>query len=140
MELPDEVLETITSCRLTASLAEELLPIKDKSKQSLLANLIIERRLSFRKARTLAKDFKKRNTDFETYHDNHDNGYSEHIKLAERSFDKTIIVLRIAMNRLREIINDTEHDWILYEILRQHKNMLHEQIDILIKEKRKFEN
>jgi ParB family transcriptional regulator, chromosome partitioning protein len=31
-----------------------------------------------------------------------------------------------------------EDNWIVYEILMQHKNMLHTQIDLLIKEKRKL--
>jgi hypothetical protein len=39
------------------------------------------------------------------------------------------------MNSLEEIINSIECDRMLYEILMQHKNMLHEQIDILIKRK-----
>ena len=29
---------------------------------------------------------------------------------------------------LGEVINSIEHDWIVYEILMQHKNMLHTQI------------
>jgi ParB family transcriptional regulator, chromosome partitioning protein len=79
---------------------------------------------------------KEGDIDLESFYDN---GYGEHIKLAEKSFDKTITALRMAMNSLRDIINSIEGDWILYEVLMQHKNMLHEQIDILIKEKKKFE-
>lgn len=136
LELPDDILETITSHRLNTSIAEELFFIKETGKQSVLANLITDRRLSLRKARGLLKGIKQGDVDLESFYDN---GYSDHIKLAEKSFDKTIIALRMAMNSLSEIINDVEDDWILYEILMQHKNMLHEQIDILIKEKKKFE-
>src|SRR5215469_8382579 len=62
----------------------------------------------------------------------------DHIKIAERSFDKSITAIRIAMNSLSEIINGVEHDWVIHEILMQHKNMLHNQIDLILKEKRKL--
>lgn len=54
-----------------------------------------------------------------------------------RSFERTIISLKMAMNRIASIIDDAEKDWILYEMLMQHKRRLHEQIDILIKQKKK---
>ena len=136
LELPENVLEAITSYKLNTSLAEELFTIKDTDKQSVLANLITDRCLSMRKARGLLKGIKQGDIDLESFYDN---GYSEHIKLAEKSFDKTITVLRMAMNSMRDIINSIEGDWILYEVLMQHKNILHEQINILIKEKKKFE-
>jgi ParB family chromosome partitioning protein len=56
----------------------------------------------------------------------------------QRSFDKTIITLRIAMNRIGSIIDEVDDDWIIYETLMQHKRRLHEQIDILIKQRRKI--
>ena len=56
----------------------------------------------------------------------------------QRAFDKSIIALRIALNTLGSIIGDIQDNWIIFEILMQHKNMLHSQIDILIKQKRKI--
>jgi hypothetical protein len=44
------------------------------------------------------------------------------------------------MNSLVEVINSVEDDWIAYEVLMQHKNMLHAQIDILLKEKKNFKS
>ena len=55
-----------------------------------------------------------------------------------RSFDKSITGLRIAMNRLCAVIEGVEENWIIHEILMEHKNMLHSQIDLLIKERRKL--
>jgi ParB family transcriptional regulator, chromosome partitioning protein len=57
---------------------------------------------------------------------------------AQRSFDKAIVILRIAMTSLGTLIENVEKNWILYEVLMQHKNMLHIQIDVLIKQKRKI--
>src|SRR5215469_9218840 len=53
LNLPPDVLESIMKRTLDTSLAEELLSISDGNKQSTLANLISERRLSLRTTRKL---------------------------------------------------------------------------------------
>ena len=45
-----------------------------------------------------------------------------------KSFDKSIIALRMALSRLAMIIDNLEDNWIFYEILMQHENMIHAQI------------
>lgn len=57
-----------------------------------------------------------------------------------RSFDKSIIDLRIAVKKIGSIVETIEDDWIFYDILLHHKNMLNSQIDLLVKEKRKYKN
>ncbi len=52
--------------------------------------------------------------------------------------DKLIIILRIALNNTGQLINENEDNWIVREVLMEHKNMLHGQIDLLIKEKYKL--
>ena len=42
------------------------------------------------------------------------------------------------MNKLSDIIEEVQENWILYEILMHHRNMIHNQIDVLIKEKKKI--
>jgi ParB family transcriptional regulator, chromosome partitioning protein len=133
LALPAEVLEALINKELSTSVAEELLSVKDEDEQSKLAALIINRHMSLRKTRNLLG---LKNISTEIYADEI---YNRHILIGERSFDKVISALRIAMNRISEIINDLEEDWILHEILMQHKNMLHTQIDILLKEKRKLQ-
>jgi ParB family chromosome partitioning protein len=57
----------------------------------------------------------------------------------KRVFDKSIIVLKIAMHKLGAIMESIEDDnWTVHEILMEHKNMLNSQIDILIKQKKKL--
>ena len=97
--------------------------------------MIADRRLSLRSTRTLLKDLGETDRNFNSFYKT---DYIDHIKIAERSFDKSITAIRIAMNSLSEIINGVEHDWIIHEILMQHRNMLHTQIDLLLKEKRKL--
>ena len=135
LNLPSDVLESIMNHRLEPSLAEELLSIKDGKKQSMLANLIADRRLSLRMTRKLLKDVDEKDRDFDL---EYKSDYVDHIKIAERSFDKSITAIRIAMNSLSEIISGVEHDWVIQEVLMQHRNMLHTQIDLLLKEKKKL--
>jgi ParB family transcriptional regulator, chromosome partitioning protein len=102
-----------------------------------LANLISDRKLSMRMTRKLLKSLDERDIDLD-HSATYKSEYMDHVRLVERSFDKSIAAIRIAMNSLIEVINYIEDDWIVYEILMQHKNMLHAQVDILLKEKRKL--
>jgi ParB family transcriptional regulator, chromosome partitioning protein len=135
LNLPSNILDSIVNHTLDISIAEELFTVKDETKQSSLASLIADRRLSLRKARKLLKNINEKDVDFESFYKT---DYVDHVKIAEKSFDKTIAALRIAMNSLADVINHVEHDWILHEVLMQHKNMLNTQIDIVIKEKKKL--
>lgn len=56
----------------------------------------------------------------------------------QRAFDKSITVLKLAMHRLTAIMQDMEDNWIIYETLKHHRNVLHDQIDLLIKQKKKI--
>ncbi|MGA9154783.1 MAG: hypothetical protein WBZ36_29720 [Candidatus Nitrosopolaris sp.] len=88
--------------RLDTSIAEELFSIKDQTKQSMLANLIADRKLSLRMTRKLLKDVDEKDRELDSFYKS---DYIDHIKIAERSFDKSITAIRIAMNSLSEIIN-----------------------------------
>ena len=49
-----------------------------------------------------------------------------------------IIALRISINKVARVIEKVEDNWILYNIMMQHKNMLNDQVDLLIKQKIKY--
>lgn len=137
LELPSDVINSITDFKVEPSIAEELLYIKDKYKQSELAKLISKRNLSLRKVRTIVQNF-----DGETSLSSHFalSGREHQFERAQKSFDKSIIALRIALNKLCLIIQQSEDNWLVYEMLMQHKNMLHNQIDLLIRHKKKLQN
>ena len=42
------------------------------------------------------------------------------------------------MSRIVEIIDEYEDNWFVYECLMEEKNVLHRQIDILFKKKKKL--
>jgi ParB family transcriptional regulator, chromosome partitioning protein len=131
LDLPSDVINTIINSTTNTSVAEELLYVADKCKQSELADLISTRNISLRKVRNVIKESKSENPIiFESLLSVKDNEFEK--------AHKSIIAVRIALNKLASIIQENdEKNWLIYEILMQHKNMLHSQIDLLIKHKKK---
>ncbi|MGZ5509876.1 MAG: ParB/RepB/Spo0J family partition protein [Nitrososphaeraceae archaeon] len=135
LDLPPNVVESLSTGILSVSIGDELLPLKEKEQQSMLAELIKKRKLSLRQVRELKTEIKNSDNpydilDFQTKIIDID-------ARTQKSFDKAIIAIRVAMNNLASIIEDVDN-WTVYELLLQHKNMLHNQIDILFKEKKKI--
>jgi ParB family chromosome partitioning protein len=136
LNLPPDIISSIVDSKINSSVAEELLYMTNKSKQSELAELISKRNISLRKARTIINDLESANSSVSQSLLPVKEYKSER---ARKSFDKSIIALRIALNKLGSIIQESEENWLIYEILMQHKNMLHGQIDLLIKHKMKYD-
>jgi ParB family chromosome partitioning protein len=120
------------------SVAEELRAIKDQARQSELARLIAQRHLSLRKVRELI--------DQQTNQDDHGSENAsryqdreDRMRRVQRAFDKSITALKISLNRMSMIIGDIEDEnWAITQVLLQHKNMINNQINILLKEKKKY--
>lgn len=140
LNLPADIMGCIINQSLNASMAEELCCLKDQSRQSELASLIIKRHLSLRKARGILKDCKKIGVKLDT--PDNDVPLPTRLEYMQKVFDKVIVTLRMALNNVCALISDNEdnedHNWLVREILMQHKNSLHSQIDLLIREKRKL--
>ena len=134
LNLPKEVKDSIIECTLSPSVAQELIYLQNGEDSTHLAKLIVNRHLTTKNVRKMVMGM---NND-----KNIEEPFVEHITLdsvkKQRSFDKTIITLRIAMNRIGNIINEVDDDWIIHETLMQHKRRLHEQIDVLIKQRKKM--
>ena len=134
-ELPKDMIDLISTSEISATIGEELLPIVDKDVQSRLTEVIRDRQLSSRTVRKLVKNvgakalgrsplyYTASTNEYETIH---------------KVFDKVIISIRILIKKLATIIENVEDKWIFYDILMHHKHMLDQQIDLLIKEKRKY--
>jgi ParB family chromosome partitioning protein len=131
LDLPSEIQDSIADCTMSAGIAEELNSLKDNSKQSELAKLISERHLTIQKTRTILKEL--------SIDDSIDKIHKvpDEVGRIQRSFDKSIVTLKIAISGLAMIIDNIEDNWMIYELLMQHRNILHQQIDILIKERKK---
>lgn len=134
-QLPKDMIDLISNSEISATIGEELLPIVDKNVQSRLTEFIRERQLSSRTVRKLVKEVGTKNLGKSSlYYIASTNEYEK----IHRIFDKVIISIRILIKKLVTIIENVEDKWIFYEILMQHKYMLDQQIDLLIKEKRKY--
>jgi ParB family chromosome partitioning protein len=137
LDLPYEVIQSVAASIVSPSIAEELHTVKDQTKQSELAHLIAQRHLSLRRARKLIDQANQNEYVLETafhYQDREDRK-----RRIERAFNKSITALKIALDRMSMVIDDVEDDnWAVSQILLQHKNMINNEIDILLKEKRKY--
>jgi ParB family transcriptional regulator, chromosome partitioning protein len=148
LDLPQDIIDFINNRQLTPSAAEELFPIRDESKQSELAKLIVDRQLSSKEARKVVQStknqsgnhycFQNPDSDYDYgYLTQHQNGYHE-VRAIDRSLSKSILALRIATSRIVGIIDEYEDNWFVYECLMEEKNVLHKQIDVLFKKKKKL--
>ena len=137
LKLPDDVLQLLYESEISVSAGEELLSVKESDKQSKLAMMVVNQAMSSKGLRKIIKEQKYCADDIQDFY------YSSNMTGKynfSKSFDKSIIALRIAMNKLAVIIEKLEGNWLLHEILMNHKNSLHYQIDVLIKEKKKYIN
>jgi ParB family chromosome partitioning protein len=132
LDLPYDILEDIKRSELSPSTAEELLPLKDAKKQSHLARLIARRHLTTKNVRNIVKN------------NINDENKTDDAKSRNqlRSFDKSIVALRIAFNRIATIMEEErdEKNIFVHELLLHQRNVLNDQIDILIKAKRKYKS
>ncbi|GEM_PF-1265340 len=129
------MIDLVSKSEIRVSIGEELLPIVDKNVQSRLTQIIRERQLSSRTVRKLVKKFGTKNLGKSSfYYTTSTNEYEKIYKM----FDKLIISIRMLIKNLATIIENVEDKWIFYDIFMQHKHMLDLQIDLLIKEKRKY--
>jgi ParB family transcriptional regulator, chromosome partitioning protein len=135
LELPKGVIDQISKSEINVSIVEELLPITDKHTQSKLTELIRDRQLSSRMVRKIVKGMTTKTMDKDSFYHFSNRNQSD---IIQKLFDKAIIALRISIKKLATIIENVEDKWILYEILMQVKHLLHNQIDLLIKEKKKY--
>ena len=130
LDLPKDVLDSIKRSELSPSTAVELFRVKDPMKQSHLAKLVARQHLTTKRVRRIVNnDLILNNQQQDTV-----------IRSQLRAFDKSIIVLRVALNKIVTIMDEENKDNILIqELLLHQRNVLHNQIGILLKCKKKYE-
>jgi len=135
LELPADVLQLLCESEISVTTGEELLSIKEKDRQCEFAKLVLKQRISSRELRTLIQKQKDKLDDSSTTSYSYSaEDEARHLK----SFNKSIITLKIALNKMAIFLEKIEDNWVLYEILMNHKNTLHSQIDTLIREQKKY--
>lgn len=135
LDLPQDVLRLICESEISISTGEELLSL-EKNKQSKFASLVVSKSLSSKKLRNMIKEQNSK-----WYHDDDYQYYSKtedkHNRILQ-AFDKSIITLRFALSELATDIEKIQDEWIIFETLMYHKNSINSQIDLLIREKKRF--
>lgn len=134
LNLPNEVKDSISKSTLRQSTAQELFNLETEEDKINVARLIVSKHLSTKNVRKMVKEIKNTN-DIEEV--SVQNITLDKVR-SQKAFDKTITTVRIAMNRICSIINEIDDDWIIQDALMQHQRRLHEQIDILIKQRKKI--
>jgi len=129
LDLPKDVLNRIKKSELSPSTAVELFRVKDPIKQSHLAKLVARQHLTTKRVRGMVNNDMMLNNQPDTI-----------IRSQLRAFDRSIIVLRVALNKIVTIMNEgDEEDMLIRELLLYQRNVLHQQIGILLKCKKKYE-
>jgi ParB family chromosome partitioning protein len=126
---------------ISPSAAEELLPIKDHESLVDVTDLVIKQKIPSKKIRLMVRNIKNENASY-GYEFFPSNGYDCDINRGrddtKKVFDKSITVLKITTQKLAMLISEVEDNWIVYELMMQHKNMVDKQIDLIIKQKKKY--
>ena len=129
LDLPKDVLNRIKKSELSPSTAVELFRVKDPVKQSHLAKLVARQHLTTKRVRGMVNNDMMLNNQPDTV-----------IRSQLRAFDRSIIVLRVALNKIVTIMDEEDEKNILIrELLLYQRNVLHQQIGILLKCKKKYE-
>ncbi len=144
LEFPSDIITAISNIKIDPSVIEELAAIKDETLKEKLSEEVLENNYSCMQIRQIRKIWEedqniKDNLCFE--HKDKEN-YTNLVPLDEKTqqllFNKMIILFKNTSRNMMPIIEDSEENWIIYNILMQHKKILDTQIDILIKEKKKI--
>lgn len=138
LDLPQELIENYKNSLLNKSTLEELVFLKDHDEQIKIARQAINNNMTVLEIRRLIKRAVSKQGDQKSLYDMPTTSSEDLDIKTLRSFDKSITTLKIALNKLGTIIDAIEENWVAYEMLMQHKSMLNNQIDILIKEKKKI--
>lgn len=136
LDLPRYIRDSISSSIIFPSIAEELAFMKDKRKQLKLAVLTDKGRLSIKVIREMSKN--SDNAEISSSPLSDETIDKNQMRTISKTFDKSTIALRIAMNRLVRLVEVVEDNWVMHDLLMEHKNLLHAQIDLLMKQKKRF--
>lgn len=144
LEFPSDIITAISNIKIDPSVIEELAAIKDETLKEKLSEEVLENNYScmqIRQIRKIWEEDQNINDNLCFEHKDKDR-YTDLVQLDEKTqqllFNKMIILFKNTSRNMMPIIEDSEENWIIYNILMQHKKILDTQIDILIKEKKKI--
>jgi ParB family transcriptional regulator, chromosome partitioning protein len=141
LRLPKEVLDKVICRQISATTAQELLPLST-AQQKRLAALAVERGLTKRRIRREVKILREENLQGVdwlkgTTTGNEENGRGSRKHKDDYFIDKSLIVLKASLLGLGDVIDSLPESSVLREILFEYRLMIHNQVNSLIKLKKK---
>jgi ParB family transcriptional regulator, chromosome partitioning protein len=130
LSLPADAQEILRR-RKNPSLATEILSIEDEELKRDLLALASEIKLSNREVRRMKREAASWEAG-PVWNGDESTEEEKRQRAMKRTIARTLVALKVAMHRLDEVIeNAREDDWILLEILRQQRQELHSQINLI---------
>jgi ParB family chromosome partitioning protein len=137
LDLPKELQDAIVRRRTTPSVAQELLSL-DEEHRATLSKIIVEKKVTRSEVRRIIKCVRAE-CDAELIASYYPLEERSH-RMINRILTKCITSLRVCMMRLDDALESVDKDeWVLREVLMQHRILLHQQIDSLLKLKKKIQ-
>jgi ParB family chromosome partitioning protein len=142
LALPKEVKQDVIRRRISPSVAQELVSLDDGDSGEIV-EIIREQRLSMREVRRIVKGRHGQGLQQEAFArsdlDARIPDASERMEqVADRALSRAVASLRMDTYRLGEVIDDVADQWVLAEMLTQCRANLNEQVDALVKFRKKF--
>jgi ParB family chromosome partitioning protein len=138
LELPKEIVDEISKSTITPSAAEELIHVKNHVTRHEMAIEIVNKGLTVKEVRKLANALTiSQATERLEYQSLVDLKENRDLRI-NRCFDKVLTTLKITQSRIGTIIEEVDDNWIVYETLMHHKNIISNQIDTIIRERKRF--
>jgi ParB family chromosome partitioning protein len=136
LNLPKEVQEALVRRRTTPSVAQELLSL-DEEHRATLSKIIVEKKVTRSEVRRIIKQVR------EGYDAEPITSYysleERRQRMIERALMKCIASSKVCMMRFDDALEYVDdNEWLVREMLMQHRAFIHWQIDNLLKLKRKI--
>src|SRR2546428_10262904 len=138
LRLPERIREEIMCQRITPSVALEMLPL-DKGAIEEFADFVIKSPLTRSEIRHIVKVSKAKSDENgpTNYEDKSSNSKGiaceKELHLLDKALRKTIAVMKSTMVNFDDILNNVNENWILKELLRQYRLIIHGDIDTFLK-------
>jgi ParB family chromosome partitioning protein len=125
LRLPQDVQQEVMRRRIAPSVAAELATVDDPERVEELATMIVEK--------GLRRDHVRRAIREEKGSWRVDDPYERRKRVVDRVMNRCVTALKVALVNMDDAIDDVKDDWLLYEMLMEHRSRLHAQIDDLIR-------
>jgi ParB family transcriptional regulator, chromosome partitioning protein len=130
LSLPQNLRNEIIRQRISPSVALEILPLDNAAMQE-VADFVIENPLTKLEIRNIVKDSRAKKNDLND--SNSPSKNENELYLIDKTFRKSIAVMKSTLVNFDDIVNSVNDDWILKELLMQYRMIIHGDIDTFLK-------